>query len=222
MNARSSLFVFSLFGSISLSCAAEPKVLMPAEFVRARSDFAPWAEAGDALVDVYRKDLKPPADAKIVPLFLCVRLTITNPDFRHLSLDGKPDRQAGSRIFEWAVMHSEVRLKNGTNERKIVLFARFPYENPKWRTEEMVSISEGEGSWSSILVLNESGDIQKQISDFVRKATDFGSKDDHIMSFIAFQRGVSSVFGKDLDDNTLLDMCCHDYLDPEKKKSARK
>lgn len=213
MNTSSCFAVLSLFGAISQICDADPKVRIPVKFVRAEPDFAPWAEAGDALVDLYRKDLKPTADTKVVPLFLCVRLSIPNPESIRTHID-KPDSKPGARVLEYAFMYTEARLGNGTKERKIVLFSRFPYENPKWDTEEMLNMVEGEDAQSSILVLKEAVDTEKQVSDFIKAMIYLSKKEDHLITMVAFEKGVSMAFGKNLDDKTLLEMCPRDAADP--------
>lgn len=191
MKTRSYFFALLLLGAGFQFCNAEI-VATPTHLFRVGPQFVEWGKESDALIDCYRKELKPPEDTKIVPLFICA----------HLGL-GEPVGEYGARVIELAFVYSETKLENGTQERKIVVLHRSPYQNRRWTWSEVAAIVEGEDDVMAYILLQQSGDLHKQLSAFVMNIIHVGERD-HVISMIVFDKGVSKVFGKELDGKALL------------------
>ena len=187
---KSRFFILLLFGTIGVVCHAGPTRL-----IRATPEFAEWAKESEAIVECYRQNLKPPAESKIAPLFVCV----------HLGL-GEPVSESGASLHEVAFVYSEVLRENGYKERKINIFVRSPYEDRKWNWEPLLTIIEMQDPLFGVFLLDDSVDLYKQISDYAKKVTAPHSSSDHTISMIVFEGAVTSLFGRNLDNDALLQM----------------
>lgn len=182
----------------------------PTQIFRVTPDFAEWTKERDEIVECYHKNLKPPVEAKVVPLFVTVNIVI-----------GDPISVAGAQIWETAFIYSEVPLENGAKEQKIVIFTRSPYENRRWKWEPSVVIEEGGEPWYSYYVIDKSIDLQKQISAYAKKVTKPLFSRDHTIAMIVFEDSITAMLGKKLDDEMLLALIFQPKTEPEKPEEKK-
>lgn len=179
-----------LFASTLEVCHATPTRLF-----RATQKFADWIKESDVIVECYRQSYNPPAESKIIPLFLCV----------HLGL-GESVGESGASVHESAFVYSEVRLANGNKERKINVFSRSPYESRKWTAVPIIKITEMQESLFGVCLLEESVDLYKQISEYAKKVTSPGNSREYTIYMIAFNDNITNLLGRNLEDEAILQM----------------
>jgi hypothetical protein len=158
--------------------------------VRPTLDEVEWAKERDTLTKSYRDNEKSHAISKIVPLFIAVKLNL-----------GEPVAEYGAVLREFAYVYSEVKDKNEEIVRKITVLGRSPYEDRRWGQIEI--IVEGEEAVSSVLVIKPSVDFTEQLTNHSKKIIGPLGLRDHMISIIFFEKGVSEVLGKLLDDEQL-------------------
>ena len=130
----------------------------PTRIFRVTPQFSEWLSESDVIVKCFLEELKVPAESKIVPLFITVRLGLFGPIGEN-----------GPTVDEYAFIYSETPRQDASLEKKITVFVRSPYQNRKWRTEEMVNIVEQGDSLVSVLKLDDKLDLYKQVSSYSKK-----------------------------------------------------
>lgn len=172
--------------------------------IRAKSESPVWKAEKEGVVASYKKDLNPTKDAKIIPLFMSARLLVQNPVSEN-----------GVVLSESVFVYSEDRDQEGNLKKRISVFIRYPYVDREWNTEVATTVVEHEGSWSSVLEIDDGKDMLGQISDFVRKFTNPEAAGIYTISMILFEKADQEVFGKTLSDADLKRMSDHVYTDPD-------
>lgn len=175
---------------LSGNCPAKPVTI-----IRADPKSVDWANASELIVQSFRKSLNPPADAKIVPLFIAVQLML-----------GDPVSEFGARLTEIAFVYSENIHKGDTPTRHIYVLVRSPYEVREWKWEPILKMPEGEDAVKGSVILKVPGDRYGEISNYARKVTEPANSGEHIIHITTFEESIKEIFGKVLDNAALLRM----------------